>query len=134
MSTVLVVDDQAELRQLFQRVLEHQGYTVITAADGLEAIQMLEAHNPSLALLDMAMPKMDGMGFLREIRRKPRWAKLPVIILSGLMNAEQIDAARKLGVIDQLVKAEFSMKELRARVARHLAGSSTPAQANPSAA
>lgn len=121
MSTVLVVDDQAELRQLFQRVLENQGYRVVTAENGRAGLAALEAADPNLILLDMAMPLMDGIGFLRELRRLPgRVAAVPVIILSGMMSAEQTAAARSLGVVDRLVKAEFSMKELRARVALHV--------------
>lgn len=131
MSTVLVVDDQPELRQLFQRVLEQQKYTIITANNGNEALGLLEQHKPDLVLLDMAMPQMDGLAFLRIIRQKPQWARLPVIILSGLMSPEQVAEARQLGVNDRLVKAEFSMKELRARVAKQL---SSPASANTTAA
>ncbi|HXE52902.1 MAG TPA: response regulator, partial [Tepidisphaeraceae bacterium] len=123
MSTVLVVDDQPELRQLFGRVLEQQKYTVILAANGQEALGLLEQHKPDLVLLDMAMPQMDGLSFLRLVRQKPQWSRLPVIILSGLMSAEQVAEARKLGVNDQLIKAEFSMKELRSRVAKHLSNS-----------
>lgn len=120
MSTILVVDDQAELRQLFQRVLEGRGWRVTLACNGQEGLDAVEAGAPDLILLDMAMPKMDGLEFLRLLRGRPQWKTLPVIILSGLMSPEQIRAARELGVTDQLVKAEFSMKELRTRVARHL--------------
>ena len=120
MSTVLVVDDQPELRLLFQRVLENQGYGVCTAENGVEGLKVIEQCNPQLVLLDLAMPRMDGLGFLRAIREQQKWAKLPVIMLSGLMSPEQISAARELGVTDRLVKAEFSMKELRARVGRYV--------------
>jgi two-component system alkaline phosphatase synthesis response regulator PhoP len=120
MSTVLVVDDQAELRQLFQRVLESQGYRVVCAENGHAGLAMLDTVNPQLILLDNAMPQMDGMAFLRNLRKRPRFQNMPVIILSGLMSREQIQAARDLGVTDHLVKAEFTMKELRNRVARLL--------------
>lgn len=120
MSTVLVIDDQPELRMLFQRVLENQGYTVVTAENGREALIAVDEYEPQLILLDMAMPQMDGLTFLRQLRSQSKWADVPAIIMSGLMTAEQKSAACELGVCDQLVKAEFSMKELRARVAKHL--------------
>src|SRR5579862_640930 len=63
MSTVLVIDDQPELRMLFQRVLESQGYTVLTAANGQEGLDSLDEHAPGIILLDMAMPQMDGLSF-----------------------------------------------------------------------
>ena len=124
MSKVLVVDDQPELRQLFTRVIERQGHTVTTACNGNEALAALESAAPDLILLDMAMPQMDGLTFLRAMRAKPQFSKIPVIILSGLMSPDQIATARELGATDQLVKAEFSMKDLRARVARQLSTSS----------
>lgn len=122
MSTILVVDDQPELRQLFQRVLLHQGHQVVVAGNGYEGLLALERSAPELILLDMAMPQMDGLTFLKELRARPRGRDLPVIILSGLMSPEQTAAARALGVSDQLVKAEFSIRDLRALVAKYLAG------------
>lgn len=120
MSTVLVVDDQAELRQLFHRVLESQGYRVVSAENGQAGLDVLDSIDPQLILLDNAMPQMDGITFLRNLRQRPRYQTIPVIILSGLMTREQIQSARDLGVTDHLVKAEFTMKELRNRVARLL--------------
>lgn len=117
---VLVIDDQPEMRQLFQRVLEHQGHRVVCAGNGQEGLRALQTCPAQVVLLDMAMPEMDGLTFLRALRNQPKWKELPVIILSGLMSAEQVAAARSLGVTDQLVKAQFSMRELRALVARHL--------------
>ena len=70
MPTVLVIDDQMELRTLFQRVLEHGGYQVITAEGGEEAVRMTEAWIPDLILLDLSMPQMDGFEFLRTVRRR----------------------------------------------------------------
>lgn len=120
MPTVLVIDDQMELRTLFQRVLEHGGYQVISAEGGEEAVRMTEAWLPDLILLDLAMPQMDGLEFLRTVRRRAGWAQVPVIVLSGMFSAEQIAAARELGACDQLVKGQFTTRELRARVAKYL--------------
>jgi CheY-like chemotaxis protein len=120
MPTVLVIDDQMELRTLFQRVLEHGGYRVIAAEGGEEAVRMTEAWIPDLILLDLAMPQMDGLEFLRTVRRRTGWANVPVIVLSGMLSAEQIAAARELGACDHLVKGQFTTRELRARVATFL--------------
>jgi CheY-like chemotaxis protein len=121
MATVLVIDDQMELRTLFQRVLEHGGHTVVAAEGGVEAVRATEAWKPDIVLLDMAMPQMDGLEFLRTVRRRPGWQSVPVIVLSGMLTAEQMVAVRELGVCDLLVKGQFTNRELRSRVAQHLA-------------
>ena len=120
MPTVLVIDDQIELRTLFQRVLERGGYQVIAAEGGEEALRATEAWKPDLILLDLAMPDMDGLEFLRRVRRRSGWQSVPVLILSGMLSAEQIAAASELGACDQLVKGQFTTRELRARVAQFL--------------
>lgn len=120
MATVLVVDDQMELRTLFQRVLEHGGHKVIAAEGGEEAVRVTESWTPDIVLLDMAMPQMDGLEFLRTVRRRPGWQSVPVIVLSGMLTAEQTAAVRELGVCDLLVKGQFTNRELRSRVAQHL--------------
>jgi len=122
MGKVLVVDDQLELRTLFSRLLENQGHSVVAVGNGSEALRTTESWVPDLVLLDLAMPEMDGLSFLRATRSRPGWANVPVIMLSGLMSAGQIAAARELGVADQLMKGRFSTRELRASVARCLMG------------
>ena len=120
MSTVLVVDDQPELRALFQRMLENQGHSVVAVCNGQEALRTTETWQPDLVLLDLAMPLMDGLAFLRHVRARAAWAKTPVIMLSGMMTSEQVKAARELGVTDHLTKGEFSTRELRATVAQYI--------------
>ena len=120
MARILVIDDQVELRTLFQRILEHAGHNVIAAEGGQEALRATELLIPDLVLLDMAMPQMDGLAFLREARARPGWENVPVIILSGMVTPEQMASARQMGACDQLVKGQFSTRELRARVARFI--------------
>ena len=120
MATVLVVDDQMELRTLFQRVLEHGGHRVVAVAGGEEALRSTDTWKPDVILLDMAMPDMDGLAFLRAIRGRDGWQSVPVIVLSGMLTPQQIAAAGELNVCDYLVKGQFTTRELRARIARHL--------------
>jgi len=120
MSKVLVVDDQLELRTLFSRLLENQGHVVVAVGNGNEALRSTEVWVPDLILLDLAMPEMDGLAFLRAIRSRPACASVPVIMLSGLMSAGQIAEARELGVANQLMKGKFSTRELRGSVAKCL--------------
>jgi CheY-like chemotaxis protein len=132
MGKVLVVDDQLELRTLFSRLLEKQGHSVVAVGNGNVALRTTETWVPDLVLLDMAMPEMDGLAFLRAIRSRAGWANVPVIMLSGLMSPGQVIAAQELGVADQLMKGRFSTRELRASVARCLLGNKS--EANSAAA
>ncbi len=91
---ILVVEDDADTREAMQSLLELHGYTVITAADGSEALQRLRSGlKPSLILLDLMMPGMDGFEFVNAKRQDPRLSPIPVIIYSGHHDA-QSNAAR----------------------------------------
>jgi CheY-like chemotaxis protein len=118
MGTVLVIDDQLELRTLFQRVLENAGHRVVAVGDGEAALRAIECWTPDLVLLDLSMPQLDGLSFLRLARQRPTLSNVPVIVLSGQLTAEQTAIARELGVAEQLQKGAFTTRELRARVAQ----------------
>jgi signal transduction histidine kinase/CheY-like chemotaxis protein len=82
---VLVVDDEAEARDVARRHLERLGCAVAEAADGEAAIAWLEAHDkPAMILLDLAMPRMDGFAFLEQIGRREAWRDIPVVILTAM--------------------------------------------------
>ncbi len=78
MKTILVVDDEEDIRLLYQEELADEGYRVITANDGLEALKQIKTQNPDLVTLDLKMPRMDGVEFLRKVRETHR--TLPIII------------------------------------------------------
>lgn len=80
---VLVIEDQDYLREILVAVLEASGYPALGMAAATEALRRLPALSPELILLDMSMPGMDGEEFLAHLRANPRWAELPVVVLSG---------------------------------------------------
>jgi CheY-like chemotaxis protein len=101
-ASLMVVDDDEDIREMAKLVLESEGHCVATAADGLEAWQRLEAgESPSLILLDLMMPRMDGEQFLHALRASAR-ASIPVVIMSG-HNAASVKA-RELDANDCLTK------------------------------
>lgn len=120
MATILIVDDEPILRQLFQRVLEHDGHQVLTAGNGREALEVMRRQVPDLIMLDLLMPAMDGETFLRLIRRHVDWAQVPVVIMSAVANEADVRHVGSLGVRDYLLKAGFSLPVLRARLAKYL--------------
>jgi signal transduction histidine kinase/DNA-binding response OmpR family regulator len=98
LGTVLVVDDDAAMREVAQRAVERLGYTIATAVDGAQAIAWLEANPPPvLILLDLLMSGMDGFAVLRRLRERREWAALPVLVVT----AKQLDPAEERWLRDR---------------------------------
>ena len=112
MKTILVVDDAASVRKLLQDYLTQQGFRVLTATNGQEAIYEARRSEPDLILLDIMMPQMDGFEFLRQYRKEKQ---TPVIVITA--KEEETDAVLglELGADDYVVKP-FRMRELVSRV------------------
>ncbi|MBE3145372.1 MAG: response regulator transcription factor [Planctomycetes bacterium] len=110
--TILVVDDKASVRQLLEEYLSKQGFRVVTASDGENALYTARHETPALVLLDIMMPKMDGYQFLRLFRQE---RQTPVIIITA--REEETDAVLglDLGADDYIIKP-FRMRELMARI------------------
>jgi CheY-like chemotaxis protein len=82
--SILLIEDEADVRETLSEILEHEGYTVVTATDGAAAVSLLEEGlRPALVLLDLLMPNMTGEEFLVRVRTNPVWKDLPVFISSG---------------------------------------------------
>jgi CheY-like chemotaxis protein len=95
-ASVLVVEDEHELRELIARWLESRSYRVVEAADGRDAVELLEAGlEPDVILLDLTMPRMDGRAFLEWLRSEPKHQHRPVIVASAYLEDEPpLDAER----------------------------------------
>lgn len=109
---ILVVDDEASIRQIVETRLKASGYEVVTASDGEEAIAKTFAEQPSLIVLDIMMPRIDGLQVCREIRKS---LNTPIIILTAKGDVADRITALELGADDYIVKP-FSPKELDARI------------------
>jgi DNA-binding response OmpR family regulator len=121
MARILVVDDEAHLRQLARHVLTRDGHDVRLAENGNMAMLAMEMSMPDLVLMDIAMPEMDGVSLLKLMRNTPEWKHIPVLLMSAFATGEQMSMVDELGAAAPLPKAQFSVKELRARVAQELA-------------
>jgi len=106
--TVLIVDDSKFFRTVTERTLSKAGYAVITAADGEEALRLAHEKNPSLILLDMLLPKLDGPSVLHRLKADSTTKKIPVLVLTSLSqrNEEKLvaDGAAAFLEKDRLVK------------------------------
>jgi DNA-binding response OmpR family regulator len=122
--TILVVDDQSSVRTLLKDYLSSQGYRVVTANDGQEALFVARHEHPNLVLLDIMMPKMDGYQFLSAFRRENQ---VPVIVLSAKEEETDTVLGLELGADDYVIKP-FRMRELLARVRAALGRVETPVE------
>lgn len=113
---VLVAEDENDIRNLLKLHLEENGYTVFTAADGLEALAIFKKNSINLGIFDVMMPRLDGFNLLRKIRES---SQIPVIFLTARGNEMDKVLGLGLGGDDYLVKP-FSMAELIARVSAQL--------------
>ncbi|MGZ3419802.1 MAG: response regulator [Polyangiales bacterium] len=102
-STILLVDDDDDTREIMGLILEGEGYRPVAAANGLEALELLESGElPRFVLLDMMMPVLNGEDFLRRLKSRPSFAEIPVVVMSGDTKARRI--AQSLGAVGSVAK------------------------------
>ena len=116
---VLVADDDAALVRTLTYILREQGAQVTALPDGERLVEQLEAETPDLLLLDIMMPKVDGLELLQRIKKDPRWADLPVLMVSSMPPEEGTVRSFGLGAAD-FVPKPFRVRELLARIESHL--------------
>ena len=101
---ILIVEDNDVLRQGLEALLQAEGYAVLTAAHGFEALQQMQAAPPDLILSDISMPEMDGYALFEQVRSRADWISIPFIFLTARRGREDVFAGKKLGAEDYLVK------------------------------
>ena len=114
MPRVLVADDDPQMRRLIRSVLQREGFEIVEASDGLDALDAIERGGVDLVILDLEMPRLDGLGVLDELRAQVRTATLPVIVLTA-QHGESEEKALDLGAQDYLTKP-VQTRSLTARV------------------
>ncbi|RLC38807.1 response regulator [Candidatus Falkowbacteria bacterium] len=119
---VLLVEDDAFLREICSKKLTKEGYTVYEAIDGEEALAGLEEIKPDIVLLDIILPAIDGFQILSQIRNSKNKSviNIPVIMLSNLGQEDDIKKAMDMGADDYLVKAHFTTEEIVGKIKKVL--------------
>ena len=112
----MIVEDEEILLAALQEELSQGGYEIEGAGDGEEGIAKVKTFKPDLVLLDLVMPKMDGMEALKKLKEDGETKDIPVIILTNLSDYERISEALSLGAKDYLVKANYSLSDLLEKV------------------
>jgi response regulator RpfG family c-di-GMP phosphodiesterase len=127
-ATILIVEDEQTLNEAYQIILRTAGYNVLSAYNGKEALRITAEHEPTLILLDLRMPHMDGIHFLREFGIKKNHPKVKVIVFTNYDVQKDIDEMYQQGVDRYIIKAWASPKELLRVVKDALASPKTASQ------
>lgn len=112
MKTILIIEDDPFLIDIYTSQFKKSGYKVEVAVDGEVALAKIKEINPDLVVLDILLPKVNGWELLKIIRRDPKLKDLKVVILSNLLEEEQVNKGFELGAIKYFIKAEHTPNEI----------------------
>jgi CheY-like chemotaxis protein len=126
MPTILIVEDEVTCRLPLTRLLQIEGYDVVEAGDGLEALQRLDERKVDLILLDMIMPRMGGIEFLERLRADPRHAPLPTFLVTANHDPKMLNRAKELGIEQYLFKGDVPFMRMLELIKRQLGEPFTP--------
>ena len=118
---ILIVEDEIDLNEAYQMILRREGYEVLAAFDGSDALAITQDVTPDLILLDLRMPKVSGIEFLRSYKAHEKHPHVKIIVFSNLDTQKEIDEAYGLGASRYMLKAWASPKELAELVRETLA-------------
>lgn len=113
---VLIVDDEHAVRVALGDKLKSSGFEVKSAGNGISGLEKAFSGHPDLIILDILMPKMDGIEMLKRLRQDSWGKDVPVIILTNVSDYFQLEEALKIGITQFMVKAEWDLKDIVARV------------------
>jgi len=118
--SILVVEDQPIMREPIAAALRREGYQTRCAGNGMEALAVARQEHPDLILLDIAMPVMDGLSCLKQLRVDPKTRGIPVIMLTAAAEREKVLTALQMGIHGYLLKSQFSLQYMLTQIRRHL--------------
>jgi CheY-like chemotaxis protein len=119
MTTILIIEDEAPIRDNLRQLLQLEGYAVLEAADGVSGIEVAFTSRPDLILCDILMPGVDGYGVLAELRGTPDFAAIPFVFLTASASLEDRSQALRRGADDYLIKP-VKIADLLAAIKRQL--------------
>ena len=117
---ILLIEDDEIMVDLLERKISSEGYEVAVARDGEEGLKKIAEFLPDLILLDMVMPKKDGIEVLEEIYKTDDYKKIPLVVISNSGQPVDIERTKELGARDWLVKTEMDPKEVINIIRKHL--------------
>jgi DNA-binding response OmpR family regulator len=113
---LLIVEDEASLAKALDKKFSSENFEVIIAKDGEKGLSMALENHPEIILLDIVMPKLDGISMLKELRKDSWGSSVPIIMLTNLSDAEKVAEATESGVYDYLVKSDWKIADIVKKV------------------
>jgi two-component system alkaline phosphatase synthesis response regulator PhoP len=128
--TILIIEDEPDIRSFIARVLELEGHTVLEAGDGTRGMEIIRKNVVDLVLLDLRLPGLDGWSILRDIKRNPDLSTIPVVVLTAIAESIQRKKTLRMGATSYLIKP-LSAHSLSRTIAGVLSEKSSSYQASP---
>lgn len=122
MAKIVITEDDPLMSRMYQKIFSFEGFDVVMAGDGQEGLDKIRETKPTLVLLDVMMPKMNGMQVLEKLKADPDTKSIPVIMLTNLAGQQDAEAALEKGAIKYIVKSEHDPKQVADMVKEILAG------------
>ncbi len=127
MKTVLLIEDETNIRAMYSEILKEDGFEVVEASEGEQGISLVENSNWDILLLDIMLPKLDGVELLKKLQINPRFKDKPVLVISNLDDAEVKKMCLDLGVKEFIIKSNAVPRDIVLAVKRYLVEEQEPA-------
>lgn len=122
MAKVLIIEDDPLMSRMYQKIFTFEKYEVVMAGDGQEGLDLARSEHPTLILLDVMMPKMNGFQVLEKLKADPGTKSVPVVMLTNLAGEQDAETALAKGAVKYIVKSEYEPKQVADMVKEILAG------------
>ncbi|MFH1366749.1 MAG: response regulator [Patescibacteria group bacterium] len=109
---ILIIEDEAAILYSLKARLTVEGINTLTASSAEEGFEILKKEKPDVILLDIILPQMDGLSFMKQLKNDKSYQDIPIIIMSNLNKKDKIEKSLKLGAKDYIVKSEFNLESL----------------------
>ena len=122
MPKILIVEDDPLMSRMYQKIFTFEEYDVILAEDGQEGLEKARSEKPTVVLLDIMMPKMNGLEVLEKLKSDPETKKIPVVMLTNLAGQQDAETALQKGAVKYIIKSEYEPKQVTNMVKEIIAG------------
>jgi CheY-like chemotaxis protein len=120
MAKILIIEDDPLINKMYSEKLARDGYEVSVAANGKIGLEEMKANRPDLIILDIMMPEMSGTEVITQMKQDQNLEKIPIIVLSNLTEGPDIEAAKKMGIAEYLIKSNLDPEDVSRTIKKYL--------------